>query len=269
MATIRPAQASDLPAISALDQRETGVAKPDYWRDMLASDRHFLVAETDKGAIAGFIAGEIRAFEFGQPAAGWVHAIQIDPRQRQRGVASALFEALIARFQGEGRDARAHLGRSQGSSDPVLLPRPGHGGGALAAARHGPLVKLQTATRLGLYAVLELARDPDRTLSAADLAERFGVSNHHLAKVLGTLSNAGLVRGGRGASGGYRFTGNRRRITLMDIVALFEPAPGQRAKEPGEDTDIGRALQRVLLEIDEIAEATLRSISLETLLAHP
>ena len=102
MATIRPAQASDLPAISALDQRETGVAKPDYWRDMLTSDRHFLVAETDKGIVAGFIAGEIRAFEFGQPAAGWVHAIQIDPRQRQHGIASALFEALIARFKAKG-----------------------------------------------------------------------------------------------------------------------------------------------------------------------
>jgi Rrf2 family protein len=127
-------------------------------------------------------------------------------------------------------------------------------------------LKLQTATRLGLYAVLELARDSERTLSAADLAERFGVSSHHLAKVLGTLSNAGLVRGGRGATGGYRFTGNRRRTTLMDIVALFEPGPGQRAPEAGEDTDVGGALQRVLLEIDEIAEATLRSISLETML---
>ena len=129
-------------------------------------------------------------------------------------------------------------------------------------------MKLQTATRLGLYAVLELARDPGQTLSSADLAERFGVSNHHLAKVLGTLSNAVLVRGGRGASGGYRFTGNRRRTTLMDIVALFEPAPGSRPTEPGEETDIGGALQRVLDEIDEIAEATLRSVSLETLLAH-
>ena len=127
-------------------------------------------------------------------------------------------------------------------------------------------MKLQTATRLGLYAVLELAREPGRTLSAADLAERFDVSSHHLAKVLRTLANAGLVRGGRGASGGYRFTGNRRRTTLMDIVALFEPAPGSRASEPGEDTDIGGALQKVLGEIDEIAEATLRSISLETLL---
>jgi Rrf2 family protein len=127
-------------------------------------------------------------------------------------------------------------------------------------------VKLQTATRLGLYAMLELAREPDRMLSAADLAERFGVSAHHLAKVLRTLATAGLVRAERGATGGYRFVANRRRTTLMDIVALFEPAPGQRAKEPGEDTDIGRALQRVLLEIDEIAEATLRSISLETML---
>ncbi len=130
-------------------------------------------------------------------------------------------------------------------------------------------MKLQTATRLGLYASLELARDPTRTLSAADLAERFGVSTHSLAKVLRTLSAAGLVQGGRGASGGYRFTGNRRRITLMDVVALFEPAPGRRAAEPGEDTEIGAALQRVLTEIDEIAEATLRSVSLETMLKGP
>jgi Rrf2 family protein len=130
-------------------------------------------------------------------------------------------------------------------------------------------VKLQTATRLGLYAILELARDPARTLSVADLAERFGVSTHSLAKVLRTLSAAGLVQGGRGASGGYRFTGNRRRITLMDIVALFEPVPGSRAEEPGEETEIGAALRRVLTEIDEIAEATLRSVSLETMLRRP
>ena len=117
--------------------------------------------------------------------------------------------------------------------------------------------------------MLELARDPERTLSSAELAERFRVSSHHLAKVLGTLSTAGFVRGGRGAAGGYRFTGNRRRITLMDIVALFEPAPGNRAKEPGEDTDIGASLQKVLLEIDEIAEATLASITLETMLRSP
>jgi ribosomal protein S18 acetylase RimI-like enzyme len=102
MVRIRPAQATDLPAISALDRRETGVDKPDYWREMLAPERVFLVAETGTGALAGFIAGEIRAWEFGQPAAGWVFAIQIDPELRLKGVGSELFAAIVARFKEKG-----------------------------------------------------------------------------------------------------------------------------------------------------------------------
>ncbi len=102
MVAIRPVQTSDLAAISALDARLTGSAKPDYWQDMLAPNRHFLIAETDKGALAGFIAGEIRAWEFGQPPAGWVFAIQIDPKLRLRGVGSELFEALVVRFKEQG-----------------------------------------------------------------------------------------------------------------------------------------------------------------------
>lgn len=103
MANLRPVQASDLPAISALDARLTGSQKPAYWREMLeAPGRHFLLAEDGQGALAGFIAGEIRAWEFGQPPAGWVFAIQIDPTLRLKGVGTALFEALVARFKAEG-----------------------------------------------------------------------------------------------------------------------------------------------------------------------
>lgn len=102
MVAIRPAQAYDLPAISALDRRLTGSDKPHYWQDMLAPDRHFLVAETGNGALAGFIAGEIRAWEFGQPAAGWVFAIQIEPGLRLQGVGTQLFEALVGRFKENG-----------------------------------------------------------------------------------------------------------------------------------------------------------------------
>jgi GNAT superfamily N-acetyltransferase len=102
MVAVRPAQASDLPAISALDARLTGTSKPEYWRERLAPGLHFLVAETGKGAFAGFIAGEVRAWEFGQPPAGWVFAIQIDPKLRLKGAGSALFEALVARFKAEG-----------------------------------------------------------------------------------------------------------------------------------------------------------------------
>lgn len=102
MVAIRPVQASDLSAISALDARLTGFDKPDYWREMLAPGRHFLLAESEKGVLAGFIAGEVRAWEFGQPAAGWVFAIQIDPKLRLKGVGTALFDALVARFKTEG-----------------------------------------------------------------------------------------------------------------------------------------------------------------------
>lgn len=103
MAQIRPAQASDLKAVSALDARLTGAAKPDYWHSMLnLPERHFLVAEDGKRQLVGFIAGEVRAWEFGQPAAGWVFAIQIDPRRRLKGVGTALFDALIVRFRAAG-----------------------------------------------------------------------------------------------------------------------------------------------------------------------
>jgi GNAT superfamily N-acetyltransferase len=102
MVAIRPAQAPDLAAISALDARLTGSDKPHYWQEMLGPDRHFLVAETAKGGLAGFIAGEVRAWEFGQPAAGWVFAIQVDPKTRLKGVGSALFEALAERFKAQG-----------------------------------------------------------------------------------------------------------------------------------------------------------------------
>lgn len=78
------------------------MSKPAYWQDMLAPERHFLVAETERGALAGFIAGEIRAWEFGQPAAGWVFAIQVDPKTRLKGVGTALFDALAARFREAG-----------------------------------------------------------------------------------------------------------------------------------------------------------------------
>jgi ribosomal protein S18 acetylase RimI-like enzyme len=103
MVAIRPAQASDLAGVSALDARLTGSRKPDYWQSMLGTpERHFLVAETGKGALAGFIAGEVRAWEFGQPAAGWVFAIQIEPRLRLKGVGTALYEALVERFKAAG-----------------------------------------------------------------------------------------------------------------------------------------------------------------------
>jgi len=129
-------------------------------------------------------------------------------------------------------------------------------------------MKLQKNTSLALYSVLEFAAAPDRHIAAAEIANKYGVSPHHLAKVLSELARAGLVESVRGVGGGYRFAGNARRLTLMDIIRNFEdfsPAVGDR-REPGELTPVGTALGAVLSEIDEIAKATFGSITLATLL---
>lgn len=129
-------------------------------------------------------------------------------------------------------------------------------------------VRLQKATRCALFAVLELAQDPARQVSAADIAEKYGISAHHLAKVLRVLTRAGLVESMRGAGGGYQFSGNAKRITLYEVICLFEDIGKQTHGRPeaGDDSEIGRGLGLVLSEIDEIVVSTLKSITLTTLL---
>lgn len=128
-------------------------------------------------------------------------------------------------------------------------------------------MKLQISSRLAIFAVLELAAQPERQLSVAEIGHKFGVSNHHLAKVMNVLGRANLVRSARGAGGGYQFIGNARRVTLFDIIQLFENlGPEDADSDPADATDEGRALNRVLGEIDDTAHATLGSITIATML---
>jgi Rrf2 family protein len=127
-------------------------------------------------------------------------------------------------------------------------------------------MKLQKNTVLALYSVIEFAANPGRHLSTAEIAVRQGVSAHHLAKVLAELARAGIVESVRGVGGGYRFAGNARRLTLMDVIARFEDIDG--AKPGGGDpaTPAAQALAAIESEIDEMAKATFRSITLETMM---
>ncbi len=126
-------------------------------------------------------------------------------------------------------------------------------------------MKLQQNTRLALYSLLEFAADPNRHISAAEIAGKYELSSHHLAKVLAELARAGLVQSVRGVGGGYRFSANARRLTLMDVISRFEDIAGNGG-ENNERTPAGRALAKVLSEVDEIAKATMNSITVATML---
>jgi Rrf2 family protein len=131
-------------------------------------------------------------------------------------------------------------------------------------------MKLQTNSRLALYAVLAFAARPGELVAAGEVAQRHGESAHHLAKVLAELVRAGIVESARGVGGGYRFVANPRRLTLLDVIRLFEDLGADtRADSRDEDaaTPVERALRDVLWEIDETAVATFGSITVATMLA--
>lgn len=129
-------------------------------------------------------------------------------------------------------------------------------------------MKLQTNTLLAIYSVIEFAADPARHIAAAEIAQKHGVSAHHLAKVLSELARANVVESVRGAGGGYRFAGNARRLTLMDIIRMFEDLDSHSGRRPRADAPraVEQALSEVLGEVDDIARATFSSITIATML---
>lgn len=130
-------------------------------------------------------------------------------------------------------------------------------------------MKLNKASLFALFAVLELASDPERQLSTSDIADKYGISTHHLAKVMRNLVQEGLVKAMRGAGGGYRFAGNLNRTTLLDVIQLFEkmesdldmPNHWNHASDP-----IVAELQNISNEIDDLTKAVLDTITLATAL---
>ena len=128
-------------------------------------------------------------------------------------------------------------------------------------------MKLQVSSQLAIYAVLELLAHRERPVTVGEIGAKYGVSHHHLAKVMHLLGRAGLVSSTRGAGGGYQFSGNARRTTLLDVIDLFEQLgpPATDPGDPGSATPQSRALLQVLREIDDLARSTLGSITLATM----
>jgi Rrf2 family protein len=127
-------------------------------------------------------------------------------------------------------------------------------------------MKLQKSTRLALWSVLEFAARPGEHVPAAEVAARYGESAHHLAKVLSELARAGIVESVRGVGGGYRFVANPRRLTLLDVIRLFEDFGDDTPALDARVAPFDGALRDVLAEIDGLAVATFGSITVATML---
>ncbi len=83
-------------------------------------------------------------------------------------------------------------------------------------------MRLTAFTDFGLRALMRLAGEPDRSFSTGEIAAEFGISRHHLIKVVGDLAEAGLVTTQRGGGGGFRLARPAQTISLGEVVRTLE-----------------------------------------------
>jgi ribosomal protein S18 acetylase RimI-like enzyme len=109
-ARVRPLDELDIGAIVKIDERITGIYRPEVWegrvgyylrRDPDSSQ----VAEVD-GRVVGFMLGDVRAGEFGlEEPSGWIERFGIDPDYRGRDLGRQLFDTLVGHFRAKGVSA--------------------------------------------------------------------------------------------------------------------------------------------------------------------
>jgi Rrf2 family protein len=129
-------------------------------------------------------------------------------------------------------------------------------------------VKLSRSTQYALAAALEMAASEDEPVSVSRVAERNGIPETALAKVVQQLVRAGIAEGTRGAGGGYRLTKAPSRISLLDVIRVFE-TPESRAARELRLGWAGARLNPLFAEVDEMVRSTFESITLETLARGP
>ena len=102
---IRPLAEADVPGIERIEKAITKSPRTSalgrHVREQLkrGDAKACLAAEVD-GALAGFIIGDVRPWEFGTDReVGWVKVVGVDPAAQGHGVGKALGDALLAYFK--------------------------------------------------------------------------------------------------------------------------------------------------------------------------
>ena len=83
-------------------------------------------------------------------------------------------------------------------------------------------MRLTSFTDYGLRALMRLASEPERGFSTAELADEFGISRNHLAKIVQRLAGAGVITTRRGGGGGAMLARPAAEIGLGDVIRLLE-----------------------------------------------
>lgn len=138
-------------------------------------------------------------------------------------------------------------------------------------------MQLRNHVEWALHCCAVLAGVPEgRYLPARDLAELHGVPKEYLSKALQALSQAGLVEGTLGPTGGYRLAKAAKEITFLDVVEAVEgkgPAfvcteirKNNPCRPKGLKDKRPCGIARVMWDAEEAWRAKLRGVTLADVL---
>ena len=70
--------------------------------------------------------------------------------------------------------------------------------------------------------LIHLAVQPDQSATIEQIAQRYGISRHHLTKVAHRAVHAGYVSGVRGRAGGLKLARSPKDISIGEVLRTFE-----------------------------------------------
>lgn len=84
-------------------------------------------------------------------------------------------------------------------------------------------VQLTRFTDYALRVLIHLGHNPDALVTVAALADEYGISRHHLTRVIHQLGLKGYIATVRGKGGGFRLARRPESILVGDVVRDMEP----------------------------------------------
>ena len=129
-------------------------------------------------------------------------------------------------------------------------------------------MQLAMQTDFALRTLIYLAFHDKRT-TVAEVAEFYGISKPHVAKVVNQLARHGFVRSIRGVGGGFELSRKAEEVTVGDVVLAFEGNLHLLDCVSTEDVCVIQPfcrLRNVLTEAERRQIDYLQSISLDELI---
>lgn len=132
-------------------------------------------------------------------------------------------------------------------------------------------MNISKSSRYALYAAAEMTLAAEVPTTVSGVAAKYRIPEGALAKVFQQLVRAGLAAGTRGIGGGYRLARPASKITVLDVLRVFErtrePGTCLLHDSPGEQCPASAicSVHWLFSEVDELMRSTYESVTLATL----